>query len=622
MKNLSIIFYFFCICILISCGRRPKAPPIGNNMSFPGAMAALSQNKFLLLNTSANGDYSDGSIQTYIVDNNGNHSLSNVMSVPAHASEFAVSSDSKLVALSFDSSYKDTQLTFYNYSNTASPVLLSNLTLNFNTAGGKQAIKRLGVFKRPVATGDTSYYIYGSILTYRNDDGTGGNVPSRVFLVKVTSDFSSSQVLFTLSYGVGDFNSLAAKKTSLNSLVSSNEAQYTFGFDAPTYDATHDLLIAFPTGTFGGYNYSVLPDVFTYFNAAVKVTSGTTLASNISLCNNVACKIQPDFRSISMAAVYLPSFIGASMPINNSTYFVPLAWNQNGVPYAAKSNGINIVTKDPSNEDLNSFSFQSGFSSSYWANTPNNGAAAASCFATAATIVGTQYTVIGDNSLFVVKNGTNGGNDSSDNGKTGKGNEVFAISGLDILKSNIDTIIAARVSVISAGESDFDQISKYQLIDPYNSSFTALNASWIFGSSGSKNAGPLTPFMYSRTSGVDNFDSNTIIGNISVLNFGANSCQPYWIRNTNQPSLMGRDTAWLTANPVTSLSTNALKIYPNLNNDPTQPSILSFKTGSGAQTCTDVWANSNDPRIFCVNFLTSLISKYKFTKTNPVFTSY
>jgi hypothetical protein len=615
MKKMSKLIFLCFLFIFVSCGKRLLAPPIENNMSFPGDMVALNSNSFLLLNTSANGDYSDGSIQQYSVNSLGFHSLQTILSVPSHGTELAVSNDSKLVALSFDSSYSDTQVHFYNYSNVSNPTSLSHITLNLPAAGGKQAIKRLGFFQR--TGGDTSYYFYGAILSYPNDDGSNGNIPPRVFVAKIASDFSSSQILFILSYGLNDPNSLAPLLTSLNSQIPSNEVQYTFGYNAPTYDASHDLFIAFPSGTTGGYNsginsYPALPDPLTYF-------SGN---SNSTTCNGVACKIQPDYRAVSLAAVDMSSIYSGN-PINNSTYFVPLGWNQNGMPYASLSNGINIINQSKtSNVDLNSYTFQTGYWSSYWANTKNNGAGGLACFNSGVvTTSSNQFTVSGDNTLFVVKIGSNGGNDMSNSGgKAGNGNEVFAITGLDILKNNITTIKAARGAIVSSGESDFSTISKYQLIDPYN---PTVKGTWFTGQGASAaNAGPLIPFMYSRTSNVDNFDTTpTGISRISVLNFGANQCQPYWARNTVLSGSLGRDTAWLTSNSV-SLSAGANSTYPYLTSDPTKPSVFSFSTATGAQTCTDVFASANSPRVFCVNFLTSDISKYTVTQTIPVFTSY
>ncbi len=626
MKRKSKIIFLSFLFIFNSCNKRPLAPPIGNNMSFPGSLVALNSNSFLLLNTSANGDYSDGSIQRYAVDGSGYHTLQSVLSVPAHGSEVAVSSDSKIVALSFDSSYLSTQVKFYNFSNISNPTSLPKITLNLPGAGGKQAIKRIGFFKR---AGDSSYYFYGAILNYQNDDSTDGNIPPRVFVAKIASDFSSSQILFTLSYGLNDPNSLAPQSTSLNTQITSNVVQYTFGFNAPTYVATHDLFIAFPSGTSGGYNggtnvYPVLPDPLTYFRAPVKTTIGNSLASNVTTCNGSACTIQPDYRAYSLAAVDMSS-IFAGNPINNSTYFVPLGWNQNGMPYGSSSNGKTInYPNDTSNGDKNSFLFQTAFWSSYWTNTVNNGAGGVGCFPTVPSSSTNQFSVLGDNTLFVVKSGSNGVNDTSNNGgKSGNGNEVFAITGLDILKSNITDIATARGGVISLGESDFSKISKYQIIDPYNEKAGSFTKPWLVQQgSNISNAGPLNPFMYSRTSNVENFDTTPSgIANISVLNFGTNKCQPYWARNTNLTGSLGRDSAWLTANPV-ALSTGANSTYPYLTNDPTQPSVFSFQAASGAQTCTDVFASANSPRVFCVNFLTSHISKYTVTQTNPVFTSY
>ncbi len=626
MKKISKIIFLCFLFVFHSCNKRSLPSPIGNELSFPGSLVALNSNSFLLLNTTANGAFSDGSIQLYTVDSSGIHNLKSVLSVPSHGSELAVSNDRKLVALSFDSSYANSQVQIYNYSDISNPTLLSNITLNLPAAGGKQAIKRIGFFKR---TSDSSYYLYGSILSYANDNGSDSNIPPRVFVSKIASDFSSSQVLFTLSYGLNDPNSLAPQSTSINNQIPSGVVQYTFGFNAPTYDAAHDLFIAFPSGTTAGYNsginsYPALPDPLTYFGAPVKTTNGSSLVSNLTICNGAKCLIQPDYRAVSLAAVDMSS-IFAGNPINNSTYFVPLGWNQNGMPYGSISNGNTInYPIDTSNGDKNSFTFQTGYWSSYWANTVNNGGGGTGCFTTVPTSSTNQFTVSGDNALFVVKNGSNGGNDTSNSGgKAGNGNEVFAITGLDILKSNITDIAAARGGVISLGESDFSKISNYQIIDPYNSKAGNFTTPWLVQQgSGTLNAGPLNPFMYSRTSNVGSFDiTPSGIGNISVLNFGANNCQPYWARNTVVTSSMGSDSAWLSASPV-NLAAGANSTYPYLKIDPTQPSVFSFEPASGAQTCTDVFASTNSPRVFCVNFLTSKISKYTVTQTNPVFTSY
>lgn len=613
MNLFSKIFLLCYLIVFIACGKRPLAPSIGDNMSFPGSIVSLNSNSFLILNTSANGDYSDGSLQKYLVDSSGNYMLDSVYSIPSHASEVAVSIDSQLLALTFDSSYSETEIRFYDYSNSSKPRFLENLTLNFPNAGGKQTIKRIGFFKR---TSDSSYYVYGAIHSFPNDDGSNGNIPPRAFVAQILNNLTSSKVLFTLSYGLNDPNSLAPKVDSIDKLITST--QYTFGYSAPTYDVAHDLFIAFPSGTMGGYNnglnsYPPLPDALTYFSGA----------SNIKICNNSNCLIQPDYRAVSLAAVDMSSIVSGN-PINNSTYFVPLGWNQNGMPYGSITNGNPI--KNPNNllnSDLNSFSFQSGFWTSYWANSLNNGAGSSSCYTSAATSSSNQFSILGNNSLFVVKSGLNGSSDNSNSGgKIGNGNEVFVISGLDILSTNIASIKTNR-GINLSGESDFAKISSYQMIDPYNE-VVAIKSSWLsqLGTS-IQNPGPLTPFIYSRTSNVGSFDTTpTAVGNISVLNFGSNQCYPYWTRNTVVIGALGRDSAWLTSNSV-NLSTGTNVTYPYLQTDPTKPSIYSFPAASGARTCTDVFTSTNSPRIFCVNFLTSEISKYIVSQTTPLeFTKY
>ena len=619
----SAIVTLSFLFVITSCGKRALAPPIGNNMSFPGSMVALDLSSFLLLNTSANGDYSDGSIQRYSVDSSGNHSFLYAMSVPAHATELAVSSDSKLVALSFDGSHKNTQVQFYNFSNKNSPTQLSNLTISLPSSGGKQAVKKLGFFKRTIVT-DNNYYFYGSIITHSNDDGSSGNIPPRVFVAKIASDFSSSQLLFILSYGLNDPNSLAPKTTSRNTAVTSTNAQYTFGYSAPTYvGGSNDLFIAFPTGSVGGFNstglnsYPVLPDALKYFG------------SSNSTCSGSSC-IYPDFRVISLAAVDMGAIL-AGEPLNNSTYFVPLGWNQNGMPYASYSNGTLIsFLNNANNADKNSFSYQTGFWASNWAGYLNIGSSAvSSCYtaATAATVDTNQFQILGDNSVFVNKIGLNGGSDNSNSGgKAGNGNETLGLTGFDILRTNINSIKSTRGGINTLGETDFENIANYQIIDRYNSKYnTNLLTTWRTvpnSTSTEKNAGPLTPFMFSRTSNVSNFDSTTSgIANISILNFGSNTCRPYWARNTVATGSLGRDSAWLVANPLSTFTATSLATYPNLTIDPTRPSVFGFPAASGAQICTDVSPVTNSPKVFCVNYLYSTISRYTVSANATVTTN-
>lgn len=594
---LSVIFFSACL-------KKPLPPPIGNNLSYPGSLFAFNSTDFLLLNTDANGDYADGSLQRYHVNVGGDYALQNVVSVSPHGSELAVSPDSKLVVLSFDSSQNPTQLQFYNYSNPSLPSLLPQLMLSFVGAGGKQTIKNLRFFT-PTTVGvpaDASnyYYLYGTILSYPTDTGGGLNIPARTFVAKIAKDFSSSRVLFTLSYGVGDPNSLAKKSDSLNQNVLS--AQYMFGFGSPTYDGAHDVLLAFPTGSMNGYNnqgtniFPPMPDAMSYF-------SGQPAANTNQNCGSLggAC-IQPDFRAVSAIAVDFVSILN-SEPLNHSSYFIPMGWNKNGIPYAAVTNGINLTFPvNAGNPDSNSFGFQTNFWSSYWTNTDS------SCYLNTSTNTTNQYQLSSNNAILLAKNGTNGAGDS------GNGNEVFFITGLDKLKSNITAIHTARGGINPAGELDFKSIASYQMIDPYNV-VPAVPASWLNGASGTRNAGPLTPYMYSRTTDVGGFNSTpTAVADMGVLNFGSNICRPYWVRNTyGGVGSLGMDSAWIGASPNSGNNGT----YPNASADPTNPSNYSFSWGSGAQRCASV-KPAGSPYVFCANFLTSEITRFNTMNTAPV----
>lgn len=603
---------FFALVFFSSCLKRPLAPPIGNtNLSYPGALVAFNSTSFLLLNTDANGDYSDGSIQLYSVGANGQYFIQNTISVSPHGSELAVSGDSRLVALSFDTSQNPTQLQFYSYLNPSSPVLLSNLTLSFNGAGGKQSIKNLHFFTPTAGNVGNFYYLYGSILNFQSDNGANGNFPTRTFVAKIAKDFSSSQIMFSLSYAVGDPNSLAPKSNSLNQNI--NSVQYMFGFSAPTFDAQRNLLIAFPTGSMGGFNsngrntFPQLPDAFTYF-------SGQPNGNTITGCGSSSC-IQPDFRAVSLAAVDFTAILNGE-PLNNSTYFVPMGWNSNGIPYASRTNGISLLYPALSgNSDSNSFSFQSGFWSSYWSNTKNIGNANSSCFPSSVTTTsGNQYSLVGDNAILVAKNGTNGGGDG------GYGNEVFQVTGLDLLSTNIAQIRAARGIFNPSGEADFNAIAQTQMIDPYNIYYSTIKANWNTGSSGVLNAGPLLPYMYSRTTNVNGFNSTpTAVLDFGVLNFGSQTtCRPYWVRDTyGGVGNLGMDSAWLGASPISGSNGTFL----DASVDPTQPVNYGFSWGDGAERCDNVTPVTNRPYIFCVNFLTSAISRFSTTSASPVFNS-
>ncbi|WP_338636244.1 hypothetical protein [Spirobacillus cienkowskii] len=619
MKKLITSFCLFLTSFLCFCAKRPLAPEIGDNISFPGAIVALNSTNFLVLNTSGNGEYSNGSIQSYSVNNSGIHSLQTVMPVPAHGSELAVSDDGKLVALSFDSSYPSTEIWFYDYSNSL-PTSLSNLKLVLPSSVAKQSVKNLGIFRRSIDSSDTNYYVYGTMTPFVQEDNiTGAKTPARVFVAKVNSAFTSTELQFILSYGLNDPKSLV--RNSISNLTSnSSSIQYKFGFSSPTYDAVHDLFIAFPTGVTEGKNELV--DALPYF-AGVAGANQKTCSGGAVNC------LQTDFRTVSLAAVDMADIVN-SKSLNLSTYFVPLGWNQNGMSYASTTNGINILNgSDRSKIDVSSFSFQAGFWSSYWANSVNNGSgptgSAVGCYSsTSATSLVNQYSILGDNSLFVVKRGNNGSNDKSGTeSSSGYGNEVFGVTGLELLKANISSIKGTRGT--SLDDSDFKNIANIQLIDQYNTTTPSIKSNWVNGASGTKNAGPLTFFMYSRTSQVkapqsdkDIFKSfNTGIKNFGVLKFPGNVCLPYWARLSYSTSSLGRDSSWLTSNP-SSLSGN--QTYPNLVVDPLKPSIFSFQAANGEEACTDVSPVASTPQIFCINFIYGKISRFTVQQTDPVFT--
>lgn len=607
----GFIFFFFAF---FGCSKKALPPPIGTTgMSYPGALTAFSASDFLLLNTNANGDFADGSIQRYHVANDGSFALQKTISIDAHGSELAVTSDSHLVALGFDSAVPSTQVQFFDFTNPNIPVQLPGLTLFLNQAGGKQSVKNLHFFA-PISGGNF-YYLYGTIQSFAQDDASNANIPARVFAAKIAKDFTSSQILFYLSYSTSDPNSLAPKSNSLNQAIHS--LQYQFGFSAPSFDPVHNLLIAFPTGSKGGFNnqgtniFPPLPDVMNYF-------SGKTNGNLIQNCGFATC-IQPDLRAVSMAVVDFSSILLGN-PINNSTYFVPMGWNNNGIPFAARTNGMNIDGIS-SNSESTSFSFQTGFWDSYWVNAPNRdsywmNSASINCFSNAPTTAPNQYQLATGNALIFAKNGPNGGLDF------GNGSEVFQLTGLDILSSNINTIKGSH-AVDPVGESDFNAIAPYQILDAYNA-IPGVTTPWLFGSAGVRNAGPVTPYMYARTTGVSGFNSTpSAVIDFGMLNFGGGVCRPSWARDTyGGVGSVGMDSGWLTANASVIIVPGANATYPDAVVDPSTPSVYGFPWGAGAQRCVSLAPAANTPLVFCVNYITSQISRFHTASLDPVFTGF
>lgn len=596
-----------CLLLCIACSKKEDEPSISNSMSYPGAVAAFDSTHVLILNTSANGDYKDGSIQRYTVDSQGNLSLQDVVSVAAHGTDMAVSPDSKLVALSFDNSRIPAQLEFYDYTSASKPSKLGTLSLSFYEPGSKQSIKRLGFFTP--SGGGNYYYLYGVIYSYPRDDGSYGSIPARTFVARVAKDFSSSQVLFTLSYGIGDGNSLAQKSDS------TVPYSYGFGSTSPAFDSAHNLFVAFPTGSVGGYNsasYSYPPpppDALAYF-------AGQTNANVIACGDGISCA-QPDMRAVSLFVVDFTAILNGD-GLNNSVYFAPLAWNANGIPYGASTNGVTIsygarqALGGAINTDMASFQFQTGFWEASWANQPNRGNGNLQCYQglSQSSSASTMYNLSADgiNGLLVSKSGPNGSAD------TGYGSEVFQVTGLDTLSSSIALIKTRRGSVNTLGESDFAQIASSQILDPFHKYYSSLRTLWV------NPASAITPYMHARTTGVSGFYATSSAAvDLGMLNFGSNKCLPYWARDTYSGLAgWGMDSAWLTANPTASGS-GSIAVYPDSVLNPTSPKVFSFLPSSGAQRCTDVTPSGNTPFVICVNFLDSSISRFRTSYGGDVF---
>jgi len=634
------IFFKILVCsalmslAFVSCGKRQLAGPIGDATAYPGAIVPIDGQSFLLLNTNANGNYSEGSIQRYVLDTNQIPALQESFVVPSHGTEIALSPDNQVLALTFDGSTDPTYVMFYDYSDISNPVALPNLTLPIFGAGGRQSIKTVSFFT-PNGIGTDFYYLYGVILNQAQDDGSSTAIPSRTFVAKIAKDFSSSSIMFYLSGGVGDPGSLAIKSDSLYSTVAPDVTQYMFGYEAPSFDANRNLFYAFPTGPMNGFNngssaiFPPLPLVnnnnggdtpFPYFSGAE--------GANIITCNLQPC-IQSDMRTVSLAVVDFNELLSGT-PFNNSTYFVPLAWNENGIPYGATTNQTGGVTysnfqSNMNNSDLYTFTFQTSFWESYWVNTPNKANSNNVCYQSNATTISTatsgsfvnQYNLAGDNAIIFSKVGTNSG--------YGNTAEIFFLSGLDRLSNSISLIKTARGGTIEAGESDFHEIAAYQIIDPYNAYVTDKTTTWGLSSSGQVNSGPLVPYMYSRTSNIDEFNGlGTAATKFSVLNFGSQAtCLPFWNRNTyTGVGGYGGDSAWLSASPI-STSPGSVVTFPDAYVDPTQPSYFTFPFASGAELCIDLYPTVNSPRVYCVDFLDAKFSRFDInTQVSPVFVSY
>ena len=626
LSNFVAAAVFFLL--FSSCGKY-DLPSIGDHVAFPGAIVAFDNTHFLMLNTNANGDYADGSIQRYTVNSNGDQTLTNSFSVPSHGSEIAVSNDRKLVALAFDAGHNSTEIQFYDYTDPANPHFVNSLSLK--ESGGRQAVKRLKFFQPSSGVGAGYYYIYGEIISDSQNDGSFAGILPRVFAAKISNDYSASSVLFYLSYGLGDPKALAPK-TDANV-----PNDYSFGSTAPTYDADHNLFIAFPTGSTGGLSGATTttpatPNVYCYFNNSLNDATNCKVGSSVV---NISAM---DMRVKSMIIVDFTDFLQYSVPINNSTYFVPLAWNTNGVPYGANTNDkvLNFANNfDDANKDnlqIRSLNFQTGFYESYWLNTPSLGSTTSTCYPSNVTTTSTNaysLNTLGGSALLVTKTGINSLIGES-------GNEVFEIGGLDVVWRSVSALRTQRGApgtYTASGENDFKNIASLQILDPYNTYYstpltsTTQSLTQMWTNKSVSIASPITPYMYSRVTDVEVF--NGILPNaaidLNVLNFGtndANQCLPYWIRDTNVGfGGFGVDSAWLSSSPVpmSSASDATKKNYADSNAntstyssiDPIQPSVFSFPYNAGAERCTNVSPVANTPLVFCSNFLSGTISHFK-----------
>ncbi len=583
MKSLHKICIFFFVFLIASCMEPNAHQEVGDNIVYPGKLVAYGANRFLLLNTDAASEYKTGSIHRYLANAAGDPTLEHVFQVPSHGSDLVLSDDTKLLALSFDGSKKDTELFFYDYSNPNSPVLLNLLNLQFAAGGGKQTIKELKFFNINSSDEELKkyYYLQGVILNSPLDTGKGDRIPTRSFVVRISKDLTSSEILFVLSYGVGDESvtqALSPKSDSLTPTFSA-ETQYMIGSSAPVFDPIHNLFIAFPTGSMNGYNdtrineYPELPFDKTITGSlqysALQYFSGKQ-NGNVNCFDGKQC-IQPDLRAVSVFVVDMVDYLKNHRDnVNASLYFTPLAWNLNGVPYNHQTKGGPLVLGGGDEKEIKSFTFQYNFWSSFMQN---------------------------DGSILMAKRGENGEED-----KDGNGNEIFRLSGLDTVAEYIAST-KKLVEVTSDDAKDFKNISSRQVLD----SFHVLNEpKFIERTKGlSKGNNLLVPYIYSRTTDDVSFKMPTAVYGFDTICTDTNtvsSCSTYWIRSSYLGfNGQGRDTSWLTiALPQEEYKPGTNPDFPDAVQDPSAFTSYEMPQMNGAYVCTTLAQST----VYCASFLT------------------
>lgn len=595
-----IVLFAWCLCG-VGCKQAFVRVPINDNIAFPVKLLPTDDDHFLLLNSNASNKYITGSIQKYSIDPLGNPVLNKTFVIEDHGSDIVLNETQDLLALSFDSGKEETKIVFFDYSNPNELKPLPHLTLYFSQTDAKQSIKQIKFFK---VNGFSDEFLYGVILTSTRDTGEGKNVPARTFVAKIAKNRESAEILFVLSYNVdkisNEIQTLAPKSNSLRPYFTNDTIQYMLGSTAPTYDANHSLFLALPTGSVNGFNiqgtnvFPQLPPPLKYFSFALD--PNLPCESNDLGCN-------PDLRAVSLFAVDMQAFLNG-VPLNYALYFVPLAWNSNGIPYGHRTKDVRVdfaSSQSPSpKDDVTSFAFQSGF----WATF-----------------------LLDDKTLLVAKK------DHADEEKNGTGNEIFQISGLDILADNIKKINKIDpIHVSQVKPDDFSEIQTRQIIDWFNKGNLAQDENDRPSSTWPaikfeglprpiQNPGPIIPYMFSRTIKDDGksafIKAPTVVYDFNFACLPSSGpenkkCFPYWVRGTYLGlGNFGRDNSWLTTQiPSPSYNIGDSPIFKDALSDPTASTLYPFPQLSGAQVCAPMHEKQD---IYCVSFLTGVFSKFHFT---------
>jgi len=581
------IIILFTSIFVISCLQPNDPLVLGDKISYPTKLLALDDKRFLMLNSDAASQYKTGSIHRYSTRDSEAPELEHVFSIPNHGSDLAISKDNKLLALSFDGGKEETEIVFFDYSNKDEPLELNSLSLKFAEGGGKQSIKQLNFFT--INTKDqkfeNDYFLYGVILNSALDTGKGSHIPDRTFVARVKSDLSEAEILFVLSYGVGDdqFAQMLSPKSNSLKPYFDDQSQYMIGTSAPVFDEKHNYFIAFPTGSMNGFNNDTINQIpelpfdtnqnGTKKQSTLKYFSGRD-GSNLNCENDQNC-IQPDLRAVSVYVVDMVDFLeNHKKNFNASLYFAPLAWNMNGIPYnhdIKKGSPLTLGSDD--SKDSNSFTFQYDFWSSYSLN---------------------------DGSVLVAKKGSNGKEEE----EGGNENEVMRISGFDTMFDYIETT-KSKFPIETSDASDFKSIAKRQIYDSYN----VLNEGKSL-----KNGNPLVPYMYARANSASFVKAPTAVYGFDIVcedPSNESSCSPYWVRSSYLGlGAQGRDSSWLTlASEQESYKKGDNPTFPDADHDPTKFNTFTLSALSGANVCTTLQKKD----IYCASFLTGKLTKANMT---------